>query len=130
MEEAEKALEAAAEVAATLEESMNTTTTDSSKDTTSSANNESAEEIRPEFLAAMDEYEAFFDEYIAFIQIYQASAPEDAVLMLEEYSEYMTQYVETMEAFSNITSEEMTTEETLYYAEVSSRITAKLLEIQ
>ena len=91
---------------------------------------EDAEGIRPEFLAAMDEYEAFFDEYIAFIQIYQDSSPEDAVLMIEEYSEYMTQYVETMEAFSNIASEEMTTEESLYYAEISSQITAKLLEIQ
>ena len=130
MEEAEKALEATAETAATLEESMDTTTTDSSKDTTSSANNESAEGIRPEFLVAMDEYEAFFDEYIAFVQIYQASSPDDAVLMIEEYSEYMTQYVETMKSFADISSEEMTTEEALYYAEVSSRITAKLLEIQ
>ena len=86
--------------------------------------------IRPEFQEAMDSYEAFFDEYISFLQMYKDSTPEDTLLMLDEYADYMEQYAETMESFSNLGAEEMTTEEALYYAEVSSRITAKLLEVQ
>ena len=48
----------------------------------------------------------------------------------ESSSGIRPEFLKAMESFSNLDSEEMTTEEALYYAEVSSRITAKLLEIQ
>ena len=91
----------------------------------------SSDGIRPEFQEAMDSYEAFFDEYVAFMNEYSAASTEDMVNMLTSYTSYMEQYVETMEKFEAInSSDELSTEETLLYAEVSSRIYAKLLEIE
>ncbi|MCI8475328.1 MAG: hypothetical protein HFF07_08350 [Oscillospiraceae bacterium] len=82
--------------------------------------------IRPEFKEAMDSYEAFFDEYVAFMQKFAEA--DNTLSLLSDYSDYMTQYAETMEKFSAMSEEDMSTEEALYYMEVSNRITKKLLE--
>ena len=82
--------------------------------------------IRPEFQQAMDSYEAFFDEYIDFMTTYQDT--EDPTSMMADYLDYMTQYAETMEQMEALDSEELSVEEAAYYAEVSARITQKLLE--
>ena len=42
---------------------------------------------------------------------------------------YLQQYTETMEAMSEIDEDELLTADALYYAEVTARITAKLLEV-
>ncbi len=86
-----------------------------------------SEGIRPEFEEAMDSYEEFFDEYIEFMQEYNAT--DDAVDMLEDYTDYMKQYADTMKKMETLGDEEMSTEEALYYAEVTARITEKLASI-
>ena len=86
--------------------------------------------IRPEFKAAMDSYEEFFDEYIEFIKEYESAEPTEMLEMLTDYTEYMTDFAEAMEALEEMEDDEMSTEEALYYAEVSSRITQKLLTIE
>ena len=81
--------------------------------------------ISPEFKAAMDSYEAFFDEYIAFMERYANS--DGDLSLLTDYMEYMSQYTETMEKLNSIEENELTSAELLYYSEVMSRISQKLL---
>lgn len=83
--------------------------------------------IRPEFQQAMDSYEAFMDEYCAFMEKYSASDGSDLTL-LADYADYMSRYADMMADFEAWDSEEMTTEETLYYIEVQTRVNQKLLE--
>ena len=47
---------------------------------------------------------------------------------MADYLDYMTQYAETMEQMEALDSGELSVEEAAYYAEVSARITQKLLE--
>ena len=91
------------------------------------ADSTAATGIRPEFQQAMDSYEAFMDEYCAFMEKYSASDGSDLTL-LADYADYMSRYADMMEDFEAWDSEEMTTEETLYYIEVQTRINQKLLE--
>ena len=86
--------------------------------------------IRPEFKAAMDSYEEFFDEYIEFINEYETADTTKMLGMLAEYTQYMTDFAKAMEALDEMEDDEMSTEEALYYAQVTSRITQKLLTIQ
>ena len=86
-----------------------------------------SEGIRPEFKQAMDSYEAFFDEYIEFMQSYQQGG--NGLEMLSEYTDYMNQYAETMEKMDALGEEDMSNEELLYYNEVTSRISQKLLAV-
>lgn len=93
-------------------------------------NSDAADGIRPEFKAAMDSYEEFFDEYIEFIKEYESAEPTEMLEMLTDYTEYMTDFAEAMEALEEMEDDEMSTEEALYYAQVSSRIAQKLLTIE
>ena len=95
----------------------------STKDTQSSSG-----EIRSDFKEAMDSYEAFFDEYIAFMTKYYESDTDDMLSMMTDYTNYMTQYTETLAKLDSLDTDELSDEEALYYAEVTSRITSKLLE--
>ena len=92
-------------------------------------NEDVSDTIRPEFLEAMDNYEAFFDEYIEFMKKYISADQDELIGLLGDYTSYMEQYIETMESFEALENEEMSTEEALYYAEVANRISVKLLEV-
>ena len=83
--------------------------------------------IRPEFKEALDSYEAFFDKYIAFMTSYNAGG--GSVNKLSEYTEFMTQYADTMQKMGNLQSEDLTDEELAYYLEVTTRISTKLLSV-
>lgn len=83
--------------------------------------------IRPEFKEAMDSYEAFFDEYVAFMK--EFAEADNTLSLLSDYSDYMAQYAETMEKLDAIGEEDMSTEEALYYMDVSTRISKKLIEV-
>ena len=83
--------------------------------------------ISPEFQEAMDSYEAFFDEYVAFMDRYVNS--DGDLSLLTDYMRYMTQYAETMEQLEAIDENELSTAELLYYSEVMSRISQKLLTV-
>ena len=87
-----------------------------------------AEGIRPEFKEMMDGYEAFFDEYIEFMQAYQ-QADGNSVEMLAKYADFMSKYAQTMEQMDQVGEEEMSNEELLYYTEVTTRISQKLLSV-
>lgn len=88
------------------------------------SSNSPAGGIRREFKEALDSYEAFFDEYIAFMEKYANS--DNAIGMLTDYLAYLERYAETMEKLDALDDGEMSTEESLYYMEVQTRITQKL----
>ena len=83
--------------------------------------------INPEFKAAMDEYEKFFDQYVEFMNSYLAN-PTDMNLLLQ-YTSFLTQYQQTMEAFENYDTSNLNNEELAYYVEVTARIEQKLLTV-
>lgn len=80
--------------------------------------------MRPEFKEALDSYEDFFDEYCEFMKKYNES-PDDLSLILE-YTDYLTQYYETMDKMSALDDGEMNDAELKYYLEVTTRINGKL----
>lgn len=105
-------------------------TTDSSEDTDLEGDKNTDETkagVSPDFKKAMDSYEEFIDDYVEFMKKYKDS--DDVLSMTADYADYMKQYTETMEAISEIDEENLSTADALYYAEVSGRISAKLLEI-
>lgn len=86
--------------------------------------------IDPTFKEAMDSYETFFDKYIAFMKKFNDAEPDEMLGLMGSYSEYMAQYAETMKKLDDINQEELNAAESLYYAEVSARISKKLLEVE
>lgn len=86
-----------------------------------------ADGIRPEFKEMMDSYGAFFDEYAAFMQKYQNSSGTDTVALLSDFSDYMEKYTDYMEKLNAVDQDDLSTEETLYYLDVTNRINKKLL---
>ena len=84
-------------------------------------------EIRPEFKETMDSYEAFFDTYVSFMTEYANT--DDPSAMLIDYLAYLEEYTEMMEQLDAIDETELTTAELLYYSEVMSRISQKLLTV-
>lgn len=86
-----------------------------------------ADEIRSDFKAAMDAYEAFYDEYCDILQKYYAN-PTDLSL-LAQYSNLMSKAVEMDDAFAKWESEDLTTEELKYYLEVNNRVMQKLVSV-
>ena len=101
------------------------TTDDFSEETAKSESSDDG--IRPEFKEAMDSYESFMNEYCEFMEKYNSS--DDVTSMLSDYTDYMTQYVETMKKIDDIGEEEMSSEEAIYYTEVTTRVSKKLLEV-
>lgn len=100
--------------------------TEAATDEPQNDSSSSANGIRTEFKEVMDSYEKFFDEYVAFMQKYKDNGYP--ISMLNDYSEMMTQYTEAMADLEEIDEGDLSTEEALYYSQVMSRITQKLLE--
>ena len=78
--------------------------------------------IRPEFQETMDSYEAFFDEYVSFMKEYENASQDDILGMMYKYTDYLKQYTETMSKMEALDDGDLSTEEVLYYAEVTNRI--------
>ncbi len=81
--------------------------------------------IRPEFKEAMDSYEAFFDEYISFMSRFTEA--EFSLDLLTDYTDFMEKYTETMESMDKWGEGDLSTEESAYYLEVTTRINNKLI---
>lgn len=113
------------------EEKSKSETEETKTENTSAEQEESAqtEGIRPEFQEAMDSYEAFFDEYVSFMKEYENASQDDVLGMMDEYTDYLKQYAETMSKMEALDDGDLSTEEALYYAEVTSRISKKLIEV-
>ncbi len=84
--------------------------------------------IRQEFKDAMDSYELFFDEYIEFMNKY--SENENDISVALDYANFLAQFSETMQDLEEISEDDLSDEEFLYYTEVMLRINQKLLTVQ
>ena len=82
--------------------------------------------VTPEVKEAMDSYEAFFDKYIEFMQVYEES--ESTAELMLEYADYMAQYAEMTEKIEAIDEDSLSTADQMYYIEVMSRVSQKLLD--
>lgn len=103
--------------------------TKSENTSTEQADSSQTDGIRPEFQEAMDSYEAFFDEYVSFMKKYENASQDDVLGMMDEYTDYLKQYTETMSKMEALDDGDLSTEEALYYAEVTNRISKKLIEV-
>lgn len=87
-----------------------------------------ADGIRPEFKAAIDEYEKFYQDYAAFMNRYKAN-PSDLGLLME-----MTSWLGHLEEFDekldemDETTDDMSPAELQYYMEATGRICRLLAE--
>lgn len=111
-----------------LQSESETTETKSENTSEEQADSSQTEGIRPEFQEAMDSYEAFFDEYISFMKEYKNASQDDVLGMMGEYTNYLKQYAETMSKMEALDDGDLSAEEALYYAEVTNRISKKLIE--
>lgn len=84
--------------------------------------------IRPEFKEFMDSYETFYDEYIAFMVKYNSADSSDMLGMMTDYMIYLEKYSEFTEKLDAIDESELTDAEALYYAEVTMRVSQKMLQ--
>lgn len=83
--------------------------------------------IRADFKEAIDSYEAFFDEYVVFMKKYKESP--NATDMLADYSSYITKYADMMSKIEALQTDDLSTAELAYYADVLGRINQKLADI-
>lgn len=114
----------------TKNESSSTNKNEQSSNSNETTNNESSglvDGMRPEFKEAMDSYEAFYDEYCDFMKKYKAN-PSD-ITLITEYANMVSKLADMDAKFNAWNEGEMNAAELKYYAEVSSRVAQKLLEV-
>lgn len=104
-------------------EPVETTTEEPAADDTSS------EEVDPDFKATMDSYETTINNYCDFMEKYNNAGPEDTAAMLADYTSYLQQYTETIDALNSIDEDFLSAADLAYYIEVNGRISQRLLEV-
>ena len=82
--------------------------------------------VDPELKAFLDSYEAYMDEYIDFMKK-MADDPND-ITVITEYADMMKKYAEFAQAVEAYDTDEMSEIDSLYYIEVMTRVSAKLME--
>ncbi len=83
-------------------------------------------EIRSEFKAAMDSYEAFYNEYFQILKQYKENPAN--ISILSKYMELMGKLSDMDAKFKAWKNNSLNDAELKYYLEVNSRISKKLLE--
>lgn len=115
--------EATPEPTETTEMPDETTTEEPVTDDTSS------EEVDRDFKATMDSYETTINNYCDFMEKYNNAGPEDTAAMLADYTSYLQQYTETIDALNSIDENSLSAADLAYYIEVNGRISQRLLEV-
>ena len=93
------------------------------------ADDTSSEEVDPDFKATMDSYETTINNYCDFMEKYNNAGPEDTAAMLADYTSYLQQYTETIDALNSIDENSLSAADLAYYIEVNGRISQRLLEV-
>lgn len=115
--------EATPEPTETAEMPDETTTEEPVTDDTSS------EEVDRDFKATMDSYETTINNYCDFMEKYNNAGLEDTAAMLADYTSYLQQYTETIDALNSIDENSLSAADLAYYIEVNGRISQRLLEV-
>ena len=84
------------------------------------------ESMRSDFKKFMDSYEKFIDSYISFMKKYNANPSSKK--LIKEYGDYMSKYSKMMSDFEKWEDKDLNTAEELYYYEVQTRVSKKLME--
>lgn len=92
-----------------------------------SKDSSSSSDIRPEFKAAMDDYEEFYDEYCDFMKKYKEN-PTDLKLA-KEYIDMVAKLEEMQESFDKWEDNDLNDAELKYYIDVTARIEKKLIDV-
>ena len=87
---------------------------------------EESTEVTPELKEFLDSYEAFIDKYVEFMKNYDSNS-DNAIAMLGDYLEIMKELAEFEEALDQYDSDDMSTADALYYLEVTTRCSQKML---
>lgn len=93
------------------------------------ADDTSSEEVDPDFKDTMDSYETTINNYCDFMEKYNNAGPEDTAAMLADYTSYLQQYTETIDALNSIDEDSLSAADLAYYIEVNGRISQRLLEV-
>jgi len=104
------------------------TTTTTKVAATTTAKQEVSGGLRKDFKEAMDAYEDFMDEYVAFMKKYSDSNGTD-ISLLADYAKFMSNYAEMVEKFEAWEDNDLNNEELLYYYDVQTKVSKKLLEV-
>lgn len=94
----------------------------------SEENNNATSGITPELKEFLTSYESFIDEYVSFKKKY-TSNPGDALALLSEYTDILSKYENFSKKIDQYDSDDMSTEDAMYYLEVVNRCNQKMLEI-
>lgn len=127
MEETEEAKETETTENSKSVKKTESTQKENTKKEKKQASEKKDEKVNADFKKMMDSYEAFFDKYIKFMKKYENS--DDVAGMLNEYTEYMTEYADYIQKLDEIDTDELSVADAAYYAEVQARIYKKLSEI-
>lgn len=103
------------------------TTSDENEDKSGQDATEASGDIRPEFKEVLDGYESFMNEYCEFMKKYSES--DDIASMAMDYVKMIQEEVEWLEKIDNLEDEAMNAAEAKYYAEVTLRVSQKLIEV-
>ena len=109
------------------EETETAAEAETAAETEAPADTESSSDIRPEFKAAMDEYEAFYDQYCDFMKKYKEN-PSDLELAKESLDMY-AKLGDMQESFDAWEDKDLNDAELKYYLEVTTRIEQKLIDV-
>lgn len=83
--------------------------------------------LRPEFVQAMDSYEAFYSEYCEFMTSFSQNPTDFS--MLADYASLMSRAEAVDEAFEAWDEDEMSTEELKYFMDVNNRVMQMLADV-
>ena len=81
--------------------------------------------IRQELKDFLESYEAVMDEYVEFMKNYKAGDPS----MLAKYTEILQKYTDFAQKAEAWKDKNLNNEELLYYTEVVTRVSEKLLNV-
>lgn len=108
------------------EEASNTEVKDETHQAETENSDKSSGDIRPEFKECLDGYEKFMNEYCDFMKKYTTS--DDITSMTMDYAKLLKEEIEWAEKIDKLENEEMNAAEAKYYAEVTLRVSQKLIE--
>ena len=88
---------------------------------------DTSNDIRPEFKAAMDSYEAFYTEYCKFMKEYSENPTN--LTLLAKYADMLVKAEGMNKAFEEWDEDDLNNEELKYYLDVNNRVMQMLIDV-
>ena len=119
------------DVETTASNATDTAEDESASDATADDSSDSSDSsaVDPDLKAWLDAYEAFMDSYVDFMLEYENASDDEALSMLADYTEMLTEYAAFAAELEEYDEDEMSAADLAYYLEVTTRIETRLLEL-